>query len=71
MAASRQETLRQIEKLLGQGRLDAAIAKYAQIVEQHPNDWATANALGEALEAVGETARALAVLLELQTEAGE
>ena len=35
------------------------------IVERHPNDWATANALGEALEAVGETARPLAVLLEL------
>ena len=45
MAASRQETLRKIEKLLRQGRLDAAIAEYAQIVEQHPNDWATANTL--------------------------
>ena len=65
MGASRQETLRNIEKLLRQGRLGAAIAEYAQIVERHPNDWATANALGEALEAVGETARPLAVLLEL------
>ena len=45
MAASRHETLREIEKLLRQGRLDAAIAEHAQIVEQHPNDWVTANAL--------------------------
>ena len=47
MAASRQETLRQIETLLRQGRLDAAIAEYAQIVEQRKNDWATANTLGD------------------------
>ena len=45
MAASRQETLRQIEKLLSQGRLDGAIAEYAQIVEQHPNEWATTSAV--------------------------
>ena len=47
MAASRQDTLRKVEKLLRQGRLDAAIAEYAQVVEQHPTDWATANALGD------------------------
>ena len=36
MGASRQETLRNIEKLLRQGRLGAAIPEYAQIVGVKP-----------------------------------
>ena len=43
----RDETLRRAEKLLRQGRLDAAIAEYARLVEEQPGDWATVKLLGD------------------------
>ena len=39
--------MREAEKLLRQGRLDDAIALYQEVVEKAPDDWATANALGD------------------------
>jgi tetratricopeptide (TPR) repeat protein len=50
----REETLKKAEKLLRQGRLDAAIAEYARVVEAAPQDWNTANALGDLLVRVGQ-----------------
>lgn len=47
MSTDREETLKKAEKLLRQGRLDAAIAEYVRIVEEHPRDWTTANTLGD------------------------
>ena len=41
MGFDRAATLRQAEKLLTQGKLDAAIAAYASVVEQQPTDWNT------------------------------
>jgi Flp pilus assembly protein TadD len=43
----REATLKKAEKALRQGRIDAAIAEYAQVVEEHPRDWTTANTLGD------------------------
>jgi tetratricopeptide (TPR) repeat protein len=43
----RTRTLRQAEKLLRQGRLDAAIAEYRRVLDEFPQDWTTANALGD------------------------
>jgi tetratricopeptide (TPR) repeat protein len=43
----REETLKKAEKLLRQGRLDAAIAEYVRIVEENPRDWTTTNTLGD------------------------
>ena len=47
MAFDRDSTLKQGEKFLRQGRLDAAIREYARVVEAQPRDWNTANLLGD------------------------
>ena len=47
MALDREDTLKKAEKLLRQGRLDAAIAEYVRVVEDQPRDWNTANTLGD------------------------
>jgi tetratricopeptide (TPR) repeat protein len=43
----RAATLRNAEKLLRQGKLDAAIGEYLRVVEEQPRDWNTANMLGD------------------------
>ena len=47
MAIDREATLKQADKLLKQGKLDAAIAEYVRLIEDQPQDWATINALGD------------------------
>jgi len=47
VAIDREETLKKAEKLLRQGRLDAAIVEYQRVVDEHPRDWNTANTLGD------------------------
>ncbi|HXH06663.1 MAG TPA: tetratricopeptide repeat protein, partial [Vicinamibacterales bacterium] len=60
MPIDREDALKKAEKLLRQGRLDAAIAEYARIVEQHPRDWTTANLLGDLYVRAGDRDRAAA-----------
>jgi tetratricopeptide (TPR) repeat protein len=47
LAIDREATLKNAEKFLRVGRLDAAIAEYARVVEDQPRDWNSANALGD------------------------
>jgi tetratricopeptide (TPR) repeat protein len=47
LASDRIARLKQGEKYLRQGRLDAAITEYVQVVEGDPRDWSTANLLGD------------------------
>jgi len=47
VALDREDTLKKADKLLRQGRLDAAIAEYLRVVEDQPRDWNTANTLGD------------------------
>jgi Flp pilus assembly protein TadD len=54
----REATLRQAERLKGQGRLDLAIAEYVRLVEDQPRDWNTINALGDLYLRAGDTDRA-------------
>ena len=54
MAIDREDTLKKAEKLLRQGKLDAAIAEYLKVVVDHPGDWATANALGDLYARAGQ-----------------
>ena len=54
MAIDREDTLKRAEKLLRQGRLDAAIAEYLKVVEGNPGDWATANTLGDLYARAGQ-----------------
>lgn len=55
----RDDTLRRAEKLLRQGRLDAAITEYARVVEGLPSDWATAKVLGDLYVRAGQIDQAV------------
>ena len=43
----REAALKNAEKAIKLGKVDAAIAEYLKIVESHPRDWNSANALGD------------------------
>jgi tetratricopeptide (TPR) repeat protein len=58
LAFDREETLKKAEKLLRQGRLDAAIAEYARVVDDQPRDWNTLNTLGDLYARAGQTDKA-------------
>ena len=60
MALDREDTLKKAEKLLRQGRLDAAIAEYVRVVEDQPRDWNTANTLGDLYARSGQSDKAIA-----------
>jgi tetratricopeptide (TPR) repeat protein len=47
LALDREDTLKKAEKLLRQGKLEAAIAEYVRVTEEQPRDWNTANTLGD------------------------
>jgi tetratricopeptide (TPR) repeat protein len=55
----REDTLKKAEKLLRQGRLDAAIAEYVRITEDQPRDWNTANTLGDLYVRANQPAKAV------------
>ena len=56
---SRQATLRAAEKALREGRLSVAIKEYARVIESDPDDWNTANALGDLYIRDGQIDRGL------------
>lgn len=58
MAIDREETLRKAEKLLRQGRLDAAIAEYERVAESYTGDLVTVDKLGDLYQRAGRTADA-------------
>ena len=58
MPIDREDILKKAEKLLRQGRLDAAIVEYLRVVEEQPRDWATANTLGDLYVRAGQTDKA-------------
>ena len=60
MATDREDTLKKAEKLLRQGRLDAAIAEYVRVADEQPGDWATANTLGDLYVRAGQQDKAAA-----------
>jgi tetratricopeptide (TPR) repeat protein len=55
----RAAALRNAEKLLRQGKLEAAIAEYARVLEDQPTDWNTANVLGDLYARAGQMDRAV------------
>jgi tetratricopeptide (TPR) repeat protein len=59
VAIDRPLTLRNAEKLLRQGKLDAAIAEYLRVVEDQPQDWNTANVLGDLYMRAGQSDKAV------------
>lgn len=59
MAIDREETLKQADKLIRQGKLDGAIAEYVRLVDDQPQDWTTINALGDLYLRAGNNAKAI------------
>jgi tetratricopeptide (TPR) repeat protein len=58
VAVDRDETLKKAEKLLKQGKIAAAIEEYVRLVEDKPDDWNSANALGDIYVKAGQADRA-------------
>jgi tetratricopeptide (TPR) repeat protein len=56
----RKATLKKAEKLLQQGKLAGAIAQYVKMVDDHPDDWSTINALGDLYVRAGDNEQATA-----------
>jgi tetratricopeptide (TPR) repeat protein len=56
----RDDTLKKAEKLVRQGKIDAAIAEYLRVVEDQPRDWTTANTLGDLYVRTGQPDQAAA-----------
>src|SRR6185295_6181367 len=59
MPLDRAAKLRNAEKLLRQGKPDAAITEYLLIVEDQPRDWNTANILGDLYVRSGQIDKAV------------
>jgi tetratricopeptide (TPR) repeat protein len=59
VATDRETTIRRAEKLLKQGKLDAALGEYVRAVEEQPRDWNTANILGDLYVRAGQVESAV------------
>ena len=65
MAFDRNGTIRNAEKLLRGGKLDAAIAEYLRVLEDQPTDWNTANVLGDLYVRANQNDKALEQFLKV------
>ena len=65
MAIDREATLKTAEKFLRIGRLDAAIAEYARLVEEQPADWNSVTALGDLHIRAGQPDRAVPLYMRV------
>jgi tetratricopeptide (TPR) repeat protein len=61
----RAATLRNAEKLIRQGKIDAAIAEYVRIVDDQPHDWAAKNTLGDLYGRAGQIDKAVQQFVEI------
>src|ERR1041385_391532 len=71
MAFDRALALRNAEKLIRQGKLDAGIAEYLRIVEDAPGDWNAKNTLGDLYARAGQTEKAIDTFLEIADHLSE
>ena len=65
MPIDRAVTLRNAEKLIRQGKLEAAIAEFVRIVEDQPNDWNAKNTLGDLYARAGQVDKAIDQFMEI------
>jgi tetratricopeptide (TPR) repeat protein len=65
VAFDRNGTIRNAEKLLRQGKIDAAIGEYLRVVDDQPTDWNTANILGDLYTRAGQVEKALEQFLKV------
>src|SRR6185503_8400208 len=71
MPIDRAVTLRNAEKLIRQGKVDAAIAEFLRIIEDQPNDWAAKNTLGDLYARAGQTEKAIGQFMEIADNLSE
>ncbi|HXI31475.1 MAG TPA: tetratricopeptide repeat protein, partial [Vicinamibacterales bacterium] len=71
MPIDRAATLRNAEKLIRQGKIDAAIAEYVRIVEDQPQDWAAKNTLGDLYGRAGQVEKAVQQFVEIANNLGD
>jgi tetratricopeptide (TPR) repeat protein len=67
----RAATLRNAEKFLRQGKLDAAIGEYLRVVDDQPRDWNTANTLGDLYVRAGHTDKAVEQFIRIADSLNE
>ena len=65
MPIDRAVTLRNAEKLIRQGKLDAAIAEFVRLVEDQPRDWNGKNSLADLYARAGKVDKAVEQLMEI------
>ena len=65
MSFDRTGTLRNAEKLLRSGKVEAAIAEYLRVLADQPTDWSTANTLGDLYARVGQVDKAIERFVEI------
>jgi tetratricopeptide (TPR) repeat protein len=71
VAFDRVATLRNAEKLIRQGKLDAGIAEYLRIVEDQPLDWNAKNTLGDLYARAGQIDKAIEQFTEIAEHLNE
>ncbi|MBI3492027.1 MAG: tetratricopeptide repeat protein [Acidobacteria bacterium] len=71
MAIDRAEILRNAEKLIRQGKLDAGIAEYVRLVEDQPHDWNAKNTLGDLYARAGQVDKAIEQFIEIANSLNE
>jgi Flp pilus assembly protein TadD len=71
MPFDREGTLRTAEKLIRQGKIDAAIAEYRKVVDDQPSDWNIANTLGDLYFRAKQTDKAVAEYGRIADHFGE
>ena len=65
MPIDRAATLRNAEALLRQGKIEPAIVEYLRILDEQPNDWTTANTVGDLYVRAGQTEKAVDQFLQV------
>jgi len=71
VTAERVDRLRNAEKLLGQGRIEQAIAEYVRLVEEQPEDWNSANLLGDLYLRAGRPDQAIEQFIQVANSLAE
>jgi tetratricopeptide (TPR) repeat protein len=71
MPIDRAVTLRNAEKLIRQGKVEAAIAEFLRIVEDQPQDWNAKNTLGDLYTRAGQVDKAIEQFMEIADNLNE
>src|SRR5215208_203911 len=71
MPIDRAVTLRNAEKLIRQGKVEAAIAEFVRIIEDQPHDWAAKNTLGDLYTRAGQIDKAIDQFMEIADNLNE